>query len=302
MPEIVVLSGKGGTGKTSLTAAFAHLAEGAVVCDLDVDAPDLHLILDPEPELREDFFSGHEAVIDPAACTRCGVCAEMCRFNAVVDSADGFRVDPLKCEGCKVCVQFCPAGAVRFPERHCGEWFQSRTRFGPMVHAQLFPGSENSGRLVALLRAKASELAAHTGRRLILADGAPGIGCPVISSLSRTDFAVLVTEPTPSGRHDLERVAELCRHFRTPTGVIVNKADLNPRNTADIRSWCDASGTVFLAALPYDPTVTEAMVLRKAVTEIAADGLSALLRPAWAQIEDLATRKAAQTPFPTHGH
>jgi MinD superfamily P-loop ATPase len=310
MHEIIVISGKGGTGKTTLTAAFAHMSAGAVICDLDVDAPDLHLILTPEIDRREEFFSGHEAVIDPASCTACGVCAEMCRFGAVSNQTTGYHIDPLKCEGCKVCVQFCPPGAIRFPERHCGEWFVSRTRFGPMVHAQLFPGAENSGRLVALLRRKAKELAQESGSRLVLSDGAPGIGCPVISSLSGTDFAVLVTEPTPSGRHDLERVADLCRHFKIPTGVIVNKADLNPANTEDIRRWCDSAQTEFLAALPYDPAATEAMVQRQAVTEFSTDGLSREISRTWRRIMELGTCQAAlsraddipnpSTETPTH--
>jgi MinD superfamily P-loop ATPase len=300
MPEIIIISGKGGTGKTSLTAAFAHMAADAVICDLDVDAPDLHLILRPEIRSRADFHSGHEAVIDPAACTACGLCAEMCRFGAVSNPPTGYRIDPLKCEGCKVCVQFCPAGAIRFPERHCGEWYISRTRFGPMVHAQLFPGAENSGRLVALLRQKARDLARESGRSLILSDGAPGIGCPVISSLSGTDFAVLVTEPTPSGRHDLERVAELCRHFKIPAGVIVNKADLNPENTIDIQRWCEAARTEFLAALPYDPAVTEAMVQRQAVTEFSTDGLSMNIRRTWRRILELGRPKTTSFQDPSN--
>jgi MinD superfamily P-loop ATPase len=310
MSEIIVISGKGGTGKTSLTAAFAHMAADAVICDLDVDAPDLHLLLQPEIQKREDFYSGHEAVIEAAACTGCGLCAEMCRYGAVSSTAAGFHIDPLKCEGCKVCVQFCPAAAIRFPERHCGEWYISGTRFGPMVHAQLFPGAENSGRLVALLRQKARDVARESGRGLILSDGAPGIGCPVISSLSGTDFAVLVTEPTPSGRHDLERVADLCRHFKIPTGVIVNKADLNPANTADIERWCEQARTEFLAALPYDPAVTEAMVQRQAVTEYRTDGLSMNIRRTWRRILELGSRRTtsrepadiakSSTETPTH--
>jgi MinD superfamily P-loop ATPase len=293
MPEIIVISGKGGTGKTSLTAAFAHLAENAIVCDLDVDAPDLHLILDPDVEQREEFFSGNEAVIDPEACDGCGVCAEVCRFEAVSPHPTGaYAIDPLKCEGCKVCVHFCPQAAIRFPERHCGQWTISRTRFGPLVHAQLFPGAENSGRLVALLRGKAREIAKETARELILSDGAPGIGCPVISSLSGTDFAVLVTEPTPSGIHDLERVADLCRHFKIPTGVIVNKADLNPANTEAIRRWCAEARAEFIGDLPYDPAVTEAMVRRQAVTEYRTGALAAALRRQWARIMEMADRKA----------
>ncbi len=292
MPEIIVISGKGGTGKTSLAAAFAHLAQNAVICDLDVDAPDLHLILQPETDVREAFFSGHEAVIDPAACDGCGTCAEVCRFSAVAAASSGFSIDPVKCEGCKVCVHFCPSGAIRFPERHCGEWYISRTRFGPMVHAQLFPGAENSGRLVALLRQKARELAERSGRSLILSDGAPGIGCPVISSLSGTDFAVLVTEPTPSGLHDLERVADLCRHFKIPTGVVVNKADLNPENTAGLRRWCDGTQVEFLGALAFDADVTEAMVRRQTITEFSAGALSRDLRRLWGRILEVCNRGA----------
>ena len=181
MKQIVVISGKGGTGKTIFTASLAALAPSKVLVDCDVDAADLHLLLAPRTVERHEFRSGKTAWIDPALCIACGKCAEVCRFGAVRTIPAGFAVDPVKCEGCKVCVQFCPAGAIRFPDRHCGEWFISRTRFGPMVHAQLFPGAENSGRLVALLRQKARELAQKSGRTLILSDGAPGIGCPVIS-------------------------------------------------------------------------------------------------------------------------
>lgn len=297
MPEIVVISGKGGTGKTSLTAAFAHLAEAPVICDLDVDAPDLHLILQPEVEERHEFFLGHEAEIDPERCTACGLCRDLCRYGAVSENGEGYAVDPLKCEGCKVCVHFCPAGAIRFPERHCGRWFISTTRFGPMVHAQLFPGAENSGRLVALLREKAREVADRSGRTLILSDGSPGIGCPVISSLTGADAAVLVTEPTPSGIHDLQRVADLCRHFRIPAGVIVNKADLNPANTEAVRRWCEAAKSDFLDALPYDDAVTEAMVQRQAVTEYTAGGIAASVRRAWERILTMADRPKVSAPI-----
>ena len=227
MREIIIISGKGGTGKTSLTGAFAHLADNKVICDLDVDAPDLHLLLQPAQERREEFYSGHEAVIDGEKCDGCGLCATLCEFGAIRENGAGFVVDPIRCEGCKVCVAFCPAAAIRFPERHCGQWYVSSTRFGPLVHAQLFPGAENSGRLVMVLKQQARELAKSRGADLVLCDGAPGIGCPVISSLSGADLAVAVTEPTPSGRHDLERVAALCRHFQTTFAVIINKYDLN---------------------------------------------------------------------------
>jgi len=293
MPEIVVISGKGGTGKTSLTAAFAHLAAHKVICDLDVDAPDLHLLLRPEHQQVEEFYSGHKALIEPTRCEGCGICLEKCQYQAVRQEGDLFTVDPLKCEGCKVCVHFCPARAIDFPESHCGRWYVSNTRFGPMVHAQLFPGEENSGRLVALLRQKARAMAKEQGLELILCDGAPGIGCPVISSLAGTDLAVAVTEPTPSGRHDLERVVELCGHFRIPVGVIINKHDLNAEETAGIEGFCADRGLTLLARLPHDPAVTEAMVHGQTITEYVPDGLAETVRQTWRKIVSLAGYKKA---------
>jgi MinD superfamily P-loop ATPase len=287
MREIVVISGKGGTGKTSITAAFAHLAENKVICDLDVDAPDLHLLLDPHVVRREDFHSGHEAVIDPERCTGCGTCQDMCRFGAVLEDDGRFRIDPLRCEGCKVCVAFCPEGAIDFPPRHCGTRYVSDTRFGPMVHAQLFPGQENSGRLVSELKKEARKLAGEMGRDLILCDGSPGIGCPVISSLSQANLAVVVTEPTPSGLHDLERVASLCEHFRIRVAVIVNKHDLNPGHTAAIEELCRARGYALAGRLPHDTVVTGAMVARKAVTELGDEDFGRRVKDAWTVIQGL---------------
>lgn len=285
MREIVVVSGKGGTGKTSILAAFAHLAASKVVCDLDVDAPDLHILLDPEPVRRKDFFSGHEARIDPAACESCGICASVCRFNAISPKDGKFVIDPVRCEGCKVCVVWCPEGAVKFPERRCGEWYRSETRFGPMIHARLSPGAENSGRLVTLLRREARALAEQNDLDLILCDGSPGIGCPVISSLGGANLAVAVTEPTPSGIHDLVRVAELCGHFRVPVAVIVNKHDLNPERTAAIESLCRDKGYILAGKLPFDPAMTKAMLKRKAITEIHASPLAGTLREIWNAVE-----------------
>jgi MinD superfamily P-loop ATPase len=267
MREIVVLSGKGGAGKTSLTAAFAALAQGAVVCDLDVDAPDLHILLDPADTLREDFLSGNHAVIDPEACTGCGLCRDLCRFDAVSLAGEVCAIDPKRCEGCKVCVAMCPARAIAFPPRRCGFFAEALTRFGPMVHARLDPGGENSGRLVALLKKRARDLAQREGRALILCDGAPGIACPVISSLSGASLAVLVTEPTPSGTHDLKRVAALCDHFKVPAGVIINKADLSLAQAEDIAALCRERGYTLLGRLPHDRTVTQAMVNKQTLPE-----------------------------------
>jgi len=287
MREIVIISGKGGTGKTSLTGAFAHLAANKVVCDLDVDAPDLHLLLQPSREQTEDFRSGYEAQIDGDKCNGCGLCASLCRFGAIREGKDGFAVDPLRCEGCKVCVAFCPVEAVRFPQKYCGQWYVSSTRFGPLVHAQLIPGAENSGRLVMVLKQQARELAKANGLDLVLCDGAPGIGCPVISSLSGTDLAVAVTEPTPSGRHDLERVAELCRHFQVAFAVIINKHDLNLDEVARIETFCRERSYQVLARLPHDPIVTQAMIQGLVVTELPETEFSRELRQTWARIEDL---------------
>jgi MinD superfamily P-loop ATPase len=268
MREILVLSGKGGAGKTSLSAAFAHLAKKSVVCDLDVDAPDLHILLNPKPERSETFISGNEAVIDQTACAACGQCMDVCRFGAIQEEDGHFVVDATKCEGCKTCVVLCPAQAIAFPEKHCGEWWISQTRFGPMVHARLFPGEENSGKLVTLLKNEARTLAEERGAETIIADGAPGIGCPVISSLARADLVVLVTEPTPSGLHDLERVAALCRHFRISSGVVINKYDLSSEYEKRIEAFCQEYDLPVFGRLPHDPLFTQAMVKRQAVTEV----------------------------------
>jgi MinD superfamily P-loop ATPase len=295
MPEIVILSGKGGTGKTSITAAFAHLAKGKIICDMDVDAPDLHLLLRPEHVQEEAFFSGHEAQIDQEQCAACGECLAACRFEAVVEQGGRYSIDPLRCEGCKVCVVLCPAQAVSFVERHCGQWYVSRTRFGPLVHAQLFPGSENSGRLVALLKTRARKLAKELGLGLILCDGSPGIGCPVISSLSGADLAVAVTEPTLSGLHDLERVAELCAHFRIPLACIVNKHDINPAQSRGIESFLKEKGYPLVAMLPFAEVMTRSMVLGQVVTEVDSP-LKELLSEAWERILALCESHAGAQP------
>ncbi|MBU4277025.1 MAG: ATP-binding protein [Proteobacteria bacterium] len=293
MPEILVISGKGGTGKTSVTGALAYLAQNKVICDLDVDAPDLHLLLQPQARQVHQFYSGNEAIINPELCTSCGLCKEKCRFEAIIEGEDAFRVDPLKCEGCKLCVALCPAEAIEFPQRHCGTWQVSDTRMGPMVHAQLFPGQENSGRLVALLRQHARELSQEHGYELILSDGPPGIGCPVISSMSGTDLAVVVTEPTPSGRHDLERVLELCRHFKVPAGVIINKCDLNLDQSQAIADYCAREGLELLAQLPFDPAMVRAMVQGQVINEYQQNGLAEDLAQAWEKILKMAAHKKA---------
>ena len=284
MREILIISGKGGTGKTSLSAAFAHLASRHVICDLDVDTPDLHLLLRPVIQHTCQFYSGAEARIDPEQCDRCGLCREMCQFGAIEPGGAAPSVNSLKCEGCKVCVHFCPVGAISFPAKHCGTWFESLTRFGPMVHAQLFPGEENSGRLVALLRQKAQQIGTTREKQLIIADGAPGVGCPVISSLSGVDLAAIVTEPTPSGRHDMQRLVDLCRHFNIPMAVIINKCSLNRKLSVQIRAQCLAQGLPVVAEIPYDRVFVEAMVRGQTVTEFADNPIAPIIRKAWDEI------------------
>ncbi len=287
MREIVVISGKGGTGKTSVCAALAHLASGGkldakkniVICDLDVD------------RRRETFVSGNEAEINPEICIRCGKCAGLCKFGAVLREEDAFVIDSMRCEGCGVCFHLCPAGAIAFPERECGEWYISDTRFGVMAHALLNPGQENSGRLVSLLKQQARELARENGAETILCDGSPGVGCPVISSLSGATLAVAVVEPTPSGIHDFERVA-LCDHFRIPVTLIINKADLNPAETARIRALAGEKGRAVAAELPFSPDVTRAMIAGKALTETESP-LAGLLAGAWKTIDGLAAQAAS---------
>ena len=284
--EVVIISGKGGTGKTCLTAAFAHLAVKKVICDLDVDAPDLHLLLHPQNLTTQEFVSGHTAVIT-SRCDACGKCIDACHFDAIRSQKPHPVVNPLKCEGCKVCVALCPVEAIDFPEKQCGRWHLAVTRFGPMIHAQLFPGEENSGRLVTLLKNKARALARERQLNFILADGPPGIGCPVISSLAGANLAVVVTEPTPSGIHDLKRVIDLCNHFRLPAGVVINKWDLNSDLSRQIKAFCSQKEITFLGELPYDPAIVEAMVRGQTITEYNPNGTVELIRQMWTAIKTL---------------
>ncbi len=270
--ELVVISGKGGTGKTSLAASLAVLAGRAVTADCDVDASDLHLLLDPQVLERHEFVSGHEAVIREQDCTGCGVCLELCRFAAITvrqDDSGGkvYTVDPVSCEGCGVCVHFCPEHAMDFPERACGEWMISRSRSGPMVHACLGIAAENSGKLVSLVRREARRIAEEQGLPFIIVDGPPGIGCPVIASLGGASQVLIVTEPTVSGEHDLERVLALARHFDVPASVCVNKWDINPEMTLRIEDMARGAGASLAGRIRYDAGVTSAQVAARTVVE-----------------------------------
>jgi len=275
LKELVIISGKGGTGKTSLTASFAILAKRPVVTDCDVDAADLHLVLSPEIKERHEFWSGHEAVIRQEDCIGCGICLANCRYDAVSVNEDAtgtptFSIDPVSCEGCGVCVRFCPEEAIDFPERLCGEWMISETRCGPMVHARLGIAAENSGKLVSTVRQEARRVAEEGDHRLILVDGPPGIGCPVIASLTGSSSVLVVTEPTLSGEHDLERVLSLTRHFDIPAAVCVNKWDLNAEMTERIEEKARGTGARVVGRVRYDRSVTLAQMQEKAVVEIDA--------------------------------
>ena len=273
--EIVIISGKGGTGKTSLTASFAVLAGRSVVADCDVDASDLHLLLRPTVRARNEFMGGHQAVIRQDACTRCGVCLEYCRFGAVIkdDGDEAYSIDPVSCEGCGVCVRFCPEKAIDFPERLCGEWMISETRCGPMVHARLGVAAENSGKLVSLVRREARHIAEEQGLTLVIVDGPPGIGCPVIASVTGASLVLVVSEPTVSGEHDLERVLALTRHFEIPAAICVNKWDINPEMTDRIEEKAILAGAKIVGRIRYDNEFTKAQLLERTVVETKAPSL-----------------------------
>jgi MinD superfamily P-loop ATPase len=330
--ELVVISGKGGTGKTSLAASFAVLADGPVIADCDVDAADLHLILSPRVKERHEFRSGHEAVIRQDDCTGCGACLAHCRFGAVLtpalqdewrmsgrvrlncsDCADrkrscdsrtndlirelrealgetrpaAYAVDPFACEGCGVCVRFCPEKAIDFPERLSGEWMVSETRSGPMIHARLGVAAENSGKLASLLRREARRIAEAENHPLVIVDGPPGIGCPVIASVTGATLALAVTEPTVSGEHDLERVLSLTRHFDIPAAVCVNKYDLNPGMTKRIEEQAQRSGASITGRIPWDNAFTSAQIAGLTVVEYGNHSIAATVGEMWERIDHM---------------
>jgi MinD superfamily P-loop ATPase len=285
MKELIVISGKGGTGKTSIAASFAVLANNAVLADCDVDAADLHLILTPTLVETHDFYSRNEAVIVRDKCTGCGICAEVCRFEAIRrDENEGegaaYAVGRTGCEGCGVCVWCCPERAIDFPERLCGRWMVSDTRRGPMVHAKLNAAAENSGKLVSIVRREARRIAEETNRDTLIVDGPPGIGCPVIASVTGASQVLVVTEPTVSGKHDLERVVSLTKHFGIPTFICVNKWDINPGMTEEIERGAIEAGVSIAGRIRYDGAVTAAQIRGLAAVETGAHS-DADIREVW---------------------
>ena len=286
MKEIVVLSGKGGTGKTVIVASLAALARGKVMADCDVDAADLHLLLQPSIKKTEEFWSGKTAFIDKKFCTGCGVCEEVCRFGAIKN----FKVDPISCEGCGFCFHVCPEKTISMKDNMAGSWFISDTKYGPLVHARLGIAEENSGKLVAIVRQNARRIAEEQGLSYIISDGPPGIGCPVISSISGANMALLITEPTLSGMHDLDRVLGVCRHFGIAALVCVNKYDLNEENTHQIEDFCRRQGVEVISRLPFDNVVTEALVRGLPVVEYAKNGIAAELKTLWEKVSAVLDR------------
>lgn len=264
MKQMVIISGKGGTGKTVITGAFAALAKNKVMADCDVDAADLHLLLQPKIKERHDFRSGLSASIDKKICRQCGNCIAACRFGAISDS---FVIDHVSCEGCAFCSHICPVGAIKMEENLAGEWFISETRFGHLVHAKLGIAQENSGKLVSLVRKQAKELAEKNGCDWVIVDGAPGIGCPVIASLSGIDCALVITEPTLSGLHDASRVIDVTRHFKVPVKLVINKYDLNLRMSEKIEEYCKQNVISLIGKIRFDKSVVEAMVQGKTIME-----------------------------------
>jgi len=287
LKEIVVLSGKGGTGKTSLVASLATLAERPVLADCDVDAADLRLVLEPEIIRSGNFTGGKKAQVIPEKCTGCGKCFDLCRFGAVIESGDRepvYTIDPISCEGCGVCSYFCPAQAIRFEPAVNGRWFISRTRYGPMVHARLGVAEENSGKLVSLVRKEARAIAGEEKANYLIVDGPPGIGCPVIASITGADAVLIVTEPTVSGAHDLERVAELTGHFKIPAYLCINKFDLNPAMSKRIEKRASARGIKMVGGIHYDRVFTAAQIKRMPVALYTEAAVAGEIRNVWREL------------------
>jgi len=291
LKEIVVISGKGGTGKTSIVASFAALANNAVLADCDVDAADLHLVLEPDVKQTHDFSGGKLASVITEKCIGCGRCEEVCNFDAALFNGPAndvvektYTIDSIACDGCGVCVHYCPVDAIEFKDAVNGQWFISDTRFGPMVHARLGIAQENSGKLVSLIRKQSKQIAAEQNRDLIIVDGSPGIGCPVIASIVGADLVLAVTEPTISGQHDLDRVVELTKHFKIPTAVCVNKYDINVKITKAIEKKALERDLKVAGKIAYDIAVTKAQIAARSIVEYSSNGLKDQIVSLWESV------------------
>ncbi len=259
--ELVIISGKGGTGKTTLTASFAYLMTDKIIVDADADAADMYILMKPTIKKREFLKGNSPAKIYTDKCIKCDICKQLCRFNAIfIDKNGNYVVDTLRCDSCDLCKIACPAQAIEMVETISGEWYESETKYGPMVHAKLYPGAENSGNLVTMVKHRAHILSDEKNIPHILVDGSPGIGCPVISTISGADFVIIIAEPTQSGLHDLERVKKLCDSFKVRTGVVINKYDLNNEVSQNIERFARENNSIFLGKIPFDNLVSKAIV------------------------------------------
>ncbi|MCF8224356.1 MAG: P-loop NTPase [Bacteroidales bacterium] len=287
MKEITIISGKGGTGKTSITAAIASLAEKAVICDNDVDAANLHLLLQPTEKESQVFYGSYVAEINTDECTRCGLCIEHCRFDAItVNTRGDYEINPFTCEGCRLCERICPDNAITSERSSNNHWFVSATRFGPFLHASMGAGEENSGKLVSLLRNKARDIAKVSVSRWIINDGPPGIGCEAISSITGADMVIIVTEPSLAAFHDLERVAELVQSFNIPAFAIINKMDINPPLAGIIKNFLKDNDLELIAEIPFNENMVNAMVQGKTIVEYDPESeITKILQHAWKEME-----------------
>jgi MinD superfamily P-loop ATPase len=288
MKQLVVISGKGGTGKTIISACFAALAQKKVMADCDVDAANLYLLLRPEIQERHQFTGGMKARIEQEDCTRCLQCINTCRFQAISERDEGeVLIDPISCEACGVCSYICPEEAIKMEKSISGEWFVSQTKYGPFVHARLGIAEENSGKLVTEVRKKAKEIAEKDNLDLAIIDGPPGIGCPVIASLSGTDLALVVTEPSLSGIHDMERVIQMASHFKTQTACCINKYDLNLKNSQRIEGWCEKNSIPLVGKIPFAEEVTKSMVQGIPLIEYTSNSVSNEIKKMWQRVGKL---------------
>jgi|JFJP01.1.fsa_nt_gi MinD superfamily P-loop ATPase len=290
MNQIVILSGKGGTGKTSFSAAFATLGSNFVVADCDVDGSNLHLILNPVNYFERNFTTGHTAVIEYTTCTNCGLCIDYCRFDAISFQQGKVTISEISCDGCKLCSRICPSHSIQMIPSDKSRWYAGNYRNGKMIHARLSPGEENSGKLVNVVRENARKTAQENGWETIIIDGPPGTGCPVISSVTGTNKAIIVTEPTNSGFHDMKRVMEITANFNVKSYVIINKYDLNASISEKIESWCNENKILVAGKIPFDEQIVEAMINCQSITEWKPESeVSKEIIRIWEQINTIQT-------------
>ncbi len=293
MVELVIASGKGGTGKTSLVGSLAVLAKDAILVDCDVDAANLHLIIEHSILEKHDFSSSKKASIINDKCTLCGICEEKCLFDAIKhlndSSGESYRVDPFACEGCGLCYQVCPDDAITFESVISGKWFKSNSKSGPFFHARLGIAEANSGKLVSLLRTQARDMAENTNKEIVIIDGPPGIGCPVIASVTGATYLLIVTEPSLSAIHDMKRLVDLARHFRVRTGLCINKCDINPELTGQIERFAETNDLITHGKIPFDNKFTEAQIQGKSYVTVADTKGVQIINNIWISIGEQLT-------------